>query len=223
MDTLSGQTAAFAILAVLLRREHGGGGDYIGVAMLDASPAFIASAVVPYLVTGKALERTGNTGYSAQSIFALFTAAGGRLISLGVVEQQQQFEALARRLGREDWITDQRFAYPDLRRTTRSAKQEELGVELRRKSAGDWEALMSKAGIPCGMVRDVGEAASFAHLREREALLPLTIPGLPENRKYIDIANAGFRMAQDRPIASEAPPRLGQHTQEILACLDREN
>ena len=75
VDTLTGQTAAFAILAALLRRERGGGGDYIDVAMLDASLAFMASAVVPYLVTGKALERTGNTGYSGQPTSALFTAA----------------------------------------------------------------------------------------------------------------------------------------------------
>jgi CoA:oxalate CoA-transferase len=219
VDTLTGQTAAFAILAALLRRERGGGGDYIDVAMLDASLAFMASAVVPYLVTGKALERTGNTGYSGQPTSALFTAADGRLISLGVV-QQHQFVALARLLERTDWITDPRFANPDLRRANSSAMQEELGVELRRRNAGDWEVLMSNAGIPCGMVRDVGEAASFAHLKERDALLPLTIPGLPENRNHIDIVNAGFRMAQDGPTVSVAPPRLGQHTEEILAWLD---
>ena len=37
VDTLTGQTAAFAILAALLRRERGGGGEYIDVAMFDAS------------------------------------------------------------------------------------------------------------------------------------------------------------------------------------------
>ena len=37
VDTLTGQTAAFAIVAALLRRERGGGGDYIDVAMFDAT------------------------------------------------------------------------------------------------------------------------------------------------------------------------------------------
>jgi CoA:oxalate CoA-transferase len=219
VDTLTGQTAAFAILAALLRRERGGDGDYIDVAMLDASLAFMASAVVPYLVTGKALERTGNTGYSGQPTSALFTAGDGRLISLGVV-QQHQFVALARLLGREDWIGDPRFADPELRRANAGAMQKELGAELSRRGAADWESEMSRAGIPCGMVREVGEAASFAHLADREALLPLTIAGLPEGRDQVSIVNAGFRMAQGGPAVAVHPPRLGEHTEEIMAWLN---
>ncbi len=67
VDTLTGQTAAFAILAALLRRAHGDrDAQFIDVAMFDASLAFMASAVVPFLVTGKALQRTGQVGYSGQ-------------------------------------------------------------------------------------------------------------------------------------------------------------
>jgi crotonobetainyl-CoA:carnitine CoA-transferase CaiB-like acyl-CoA transferase len=218
VDTLTGQTAAFAILAALMRRARGGGGDYIDVAMLDASLAFMTSAVVPYLVTGKALARTGNVGYSGQPTSALFEARDGRQISLGVV-QQHQFVALAKLLGREDWLRDPRFADPDRRRANAAAMQAELGVELRARDAADWESAMSAAGIPCGMVRDVAEAASFAHLRERQARLPLSIPGLPE-REQVEIINAGFRMAEDGPCVDAPPPRLGEHTQEILAWLD---
>ena len=218
VDTLTGQTAAFAILAALLRRERGGGGDYIDVAMLDASLAFMASAVVPYLVTGKALERTGNTGYSGQPTSALFTAGDGRLISLGVV-QQHQFVALARLLGREDWISDPRFADPDTRRAHTAPLQAELGAELTKRSALEWEAAMSQAGIPCGMVRDVGEAASLPHLADRGARLPLTVPGLPGGREDVAIVNAGFRLGTGSPSVDVAPPRLDENREEILAWL----
>ncbi|MET0292199.1 MAG: CoA transferase, partial [Steroidobacteraceae bacterium] len=64
VDTLTGHTAAFAILAALLRRHATGVGEHLDIAMFDASLVFMASAVVPFLVTGKALARTGNTGYS---------------------------------------------------------------------------------------------------------------------------------------------------------------
>ncbi len=99
VDTLTGQSAAFAILAALLRRGQTGEGSCIDVAMFDASIAFMASAVVPFLVTGTPLERTGNVGYSGQPTSALFEAGDGRAISLGVV-QQSQFVALAQFLGR---------------------------------------------------------------------------------------------------------------------------
>src|SRR5271170_2150706 len=132
VDTLTGQTAAFAILAALLKRQRGGQGEYIDVAMMDASLAFMASAVVPFLVTGRPMERTGNTGYSGQPTAALFEAADGSLISLGVV-QQSQFESLARVLGHEQWLIDPRFTTPDLRRANTSALQALLAAVLRQR------------------------------------------------------------------------------------------
>src|SRR5690606_8462462 len=106
-----------------------GEGELLDVAMFDASVAFMASAVVPYMVTGRTLERTGNTGYSGQPTSALFLARDGRYISLGVV-QQRQFEKLARVLGREEWLTDVRFADPDLRRLNAGSLQSLLSREI---------------------------------------------------------------------------------------------
>lgn len=217
VDTLTGQTAAFAILAALLRRQRGEGGEYIDVAMFDASLAFMTSAVVPWLVTGKTLEKTGNVGYSGQPTSALYTAGDGRVLSLGVV-QQHQFVQLAKLLGREDWLQDARFCNPEVRRANSLAMQEEVGRELGKASAAEWEQRMSRAGLPCGVVRDVGEAASMEHLAERNALLPLTIEGLPE-RENVHIVNAGFLMSRDGPEVREPPPRLGEHTVEILEWL----
>jgi len=217
VDTLTGQTAAFAILAALMRRQRGGGGDYIDVAMLDATLAFMTSAVVPYLVTGKALSRTGNVGYSGQPTSAVFTARDGRRISLGVV-QQHQFVVLAKLLGREDWLTDARYCDPDKRREHAAAMLNEVGSELAKRDAADWEQQMSAAGIPCGMVREVGEAVSLPHLAARNTVLPITIPGLPQ-RQEVHVINAGFSMSHDGPGVSDPPPRLGEHNDKILHWL----
>lgn len=218
VDTLTGQTAAFAILSALLQRERTGKGDYIDVAMFDASLAFMASAVVPYLVTGKALERTGNTGYSGQPTSALFPARDGRLISLGVV-QQHQFVVLAKLLEREDWLGDPRFADPDLRRANGAAMQDELTRELAARDAADWEKLMSAAGIPCGMVREVSEAADLAAEAGRNCTQRLHIDGLPD-RGDVEVLGLGFQSAAAELESLEAPPRLDQHRGEILEWLD---
>jgi len=216
VDTLTGHTAAFAILAALFRRQRTGCGDYIDTAMLDASLAFMASAVVPHLVTGKTLERTGNTGFSGQPTASLFTAGDGRQISLGVV-QQSQFVELARHLGRDDWLSDPRFGDPEQRRAHRREMHAELAAVLATKKAAEWEAQMSAAGIPCGMVREVGEAVELPQLDDRDVLLPLHIPGLPNPRAAI--VNAGFRMQDDGPWVAEPPPRLDEHRSEILSWL----
>jgi crotonobetainyl-CoA:carnitine CoA-transferase CaiB-like acyl-CoA transferase len=217
VDTLTGQTAAFAILAALFRRERQGTGEFVDVAMFDASIAFMASAAVPYLVTGRAPERTGNTGYSGQPTSALFETRDGRQISLGVV-QQAQFELLARHLGCERWLTDPRFATADLRRKNSEAMQAELRQVFHTADASEWEARLSAAGIPCGMVRNDGEAVSLPGLSERAVKLPLRVPNLPDTDD-VSIVNAGFLFGSDRPHVDEPPPRLGEHTEHILTDL----
>ncbi len=217
VDTLTGQTAAFAILAALLKRQRSGQGEYIDVAMMDASLAFMASAVVPFLVTGQPMERTGNTGYSGQPTAALFEAADGNLISLGVV-QQSQFESLARLLGREEWLIDPRFTTPDLRRANASALQASLSDVLRQRPAAVWEQLLSSAGVPCGMVRDVAQASALPHLERRGIKIPLKVPGLPAGNE-VEILNAGFLFENDGPNLSDPPPLQGQHTEELLRWL----
>lgn len=219
VDTLTGQTAALAILAALFRRERNGRGEYLDIAMFDATLAFMASAVVPYLVTGRALERAGNTGYSGQPTSGVFKARDGRYLSLGVV-QQRQFELLVRELDREQWLEDCRFADPESRRANARAMQDELDRVFSSRDAAEWEAQLSRAGIPCGLVRDIVEAVSLPGLDERSLRLPLTVAGLPE-REQIEILGPGI-LAADGPAEEtlQPPPRLGGHTREILDWLD---
>jgi len=177
----------------------------------------MASAVVPYLVTGRALERTGNTGYSGQPTSALFVARDGRRVSLGVV-QQGQFEALARLLERPLWLQDPRFAGPDARRVNAGAMQEEVSAVLRTRDAEEWERLLSEAGIPCGLVRTVDEAMSLPELEQRGLRLPVDVPGLPD-RQGAEVLGLGILSANDEVGKLEPPPRLGEHTEEILDWL----
>jgi CoA:oxalate CoA-transferase len=168
-------------------------------------------------VTGKALERTGNTGYSGQPTSAVFNASDGRQLSLGVV-QQAQFETLARALKREHWLVDPRFANPDLRRQNGSCVRAELEAVFATQPAAAWERQLSDAGVPCGMVREVNEAVSLDGLEERGIRIPLQVPGLP-GKQQVDIVNAGFKFSQDSPHIDQPPPRAGEHGESILESL----
>jgi CoA:oxalate CoA-transferase len=214
VDTLTGQTAAMAILSALFKRERGGGGDYIDVSMFDASLAFMNAALVPFLVTGKAMKRMGNTGYSGLPTASLFTAKDGRQISLGVV-QPNQFAALAKYVGRDDWLTDPRFSTPDARRANFDEMKDELATVFITRDATDWESSLSDAGIPCGMVRTVGEAAALAG---ENALLPLHIAGLPDGED-VHVTNAGFSNSGGALGTKKPPPKLDENREEILKWL----
>lgn len=214
VDTLTGQTAAIAILAALLRRDNGGGGSYIDVSMLEASLAFMTSALTPFLLTGEELPRSGNTGYSGLPTAALFTARDQRQISLGVVAPKQ-FTLLAHYLGREDWLSDPRFATPEAQRANFRALHDDLAAELAKKDAAILEREMSERGIPCGMVRRVSEAAAILGDRALHELALSTVPSTGRAA----IPTAGFRMEPAGPGTHEPAPRLDEDRKEILAWL----
>lgn len=218
IDTWTGQTGAVAILAALLQRERFGGGQYIDLAMLDASLVFMASAAVPYLVTGRPFERTGNTGYSGLPTAGLFKTREGGTISLGVV-QPVQFERFCRVVGRPELLADPRFATPDLQRENCAALEAILTELFLERDGFEWEQLLSSAGVPCGLVREVPQVfEQLDHLKDRQLLFRVQAPGLPE-REDIDVLGTGFMFAHDGPGVDQPPPRLGQHTEEVLKGL----
>jgi crotonobetainyl-CoA:carnitine CoA-transferase CaiB-like acyl-CoA transferase len=217
VDTLTGQTAAVAILGALLQRERTRQGAYIDVSMLDASLAFMTSALTPYLVTGNSLKRLGNTGDSGLPTADLFETRDGRHISLGVV-QENQFVSLARHLGREDWLDDLRFSTPDSRRENFAAMAADLRAIFATRDAAEWEAELSAAGIPCGMIRRLDEAA---RLSGQDSLLQLSISGLPVGGD-VAVPGIGFKMEPGSPGTDQPPPRIDEHRQAILDWLDSE-
>jgi crotonobetainyl-CoA:carnitine CoA-transferase CaiB-like acyl-CoA transferase len=186
--------------------------------MFDATLAFMTSAITPYLVTGQAMKRMGNTGYSGLPTASLFTCRDGRQISLGIV-QDNQFASFARLVGREDWLEDDRFATPAARRAHFDTVHTALAGTFATRDAAEWEAVLSASGIPCGMIRTVNEAVELA---SDAGLLHVAIPGIPQIGT-LAIPNAGFRMQPGSPGTGEPPPRLDEHRHEILEWLRAEN
>jgi CoA:oxalate CoA-transferase len=218
IDTWTGQTGAVAILAALFQRERFGSGQYIDIAMLDAALVFMASAAIPYLLTGRPFERTGNTGYSGLPTAGMFKTRDGASVSLGVV-QPAQFERFCQVAGRPELLEDPRFATSDLQRENSAALGEILTVVFLERDGLVWEQMLSSAGVPCGLVRDVPQVfEQLEHLKDRELLFRVRVPGLPD-REEVDVLGTGFMFAHDGPGVDQPPPRLGQHTEEVLRKL----
>jgi crotonobetainyl-CoA:carnitine CoA-transferase CaiB-like acyl-CoA transferase len=217
VDTYTGTLAALAILAALIRKGATGEGQRVDMAMFDASLVLMAAAAVPYLATGKAMPRTGNTGYSGQPTAAMFTCGDGRQVSLGVV-QQEQYERLCRAMGREDLLSDTRFSTLAGRMLHAAALQAEFSKEFAKRSGADWEAALSAAGAPCGLVRTVAEACAMPNLKDRRLVVELENLRLPPKGAPLAL-NAGYLCDADGPDLQGPPPRLGQHTREVLEAL----
>jgi crotonobetainyl-CoA:carnitine CoA-transferase CaiB-like acyl-CoA transferase len=215
VDTYSGLLAAFAIMSALLQRERTGAGQYIDVAMFDAAMVMMVSVLGPYLVAGHKPEKQGNRGYSMAPTADTFPTAKGS-ITIGAI-RQEQFERLCQVLERPDLIADPRFADRKKRFDHGGALQAEVIKAFRARPAEEWERLLNDAGVAAGAVRDLSDAIALDHFDGRDLKIPLKVPGIA--REDVEVLNAGFRCAHDQPGVDRPPPRLGEHTREVLAEL----
>ena len=210
-DTMGGITAAFAIAAALVRRERTGEGSFIDVSMLDSAIVSLGWVVSNYLIAGVTPRAIGNENFTAAPSGTFKTGRG--LLNIAA-NKQEQFEALARELGRADLIADPRFAEREGRKTNRAALTHELEAALAQKPAAEWEAALNRLGVPAGQVLTVPEALDVAQVKERALLQGFeNAPGV---ERGIKVARSGFKMSDGDPAASAPPPQLGQHTAEIL-------
>jgi crotonobetainyl-CoA:carnitine CoA-transferase CaiB-like acyl-CoA transferase len=213
-DTVGGITAAFAIAAALVRRSRTGEGSFIDVSMLDSAIVSLGWVVSNYLIAGVTPRAIGNENFTAAPSGTFRTGRG--LLNIAA-NKQEQFEALARELGREDLIADPRFAEREGRKQNRAALTRELEAALALKSADEWEAALNRLGVPAGRVLTVPEALDVAQVRQRELLQ--AFENAPGVERCIKVARSGFKMSGGDPAASAPPPRLGQHTAEILQAI----
>jgi len=210
-DTLGGITAAFAIAAALMRRMRTDEGSFIDVSMLDSALASMGWVISNYLIAGQEPVPMGNDNFTAAPSGAFKTRSG--LLNIAA-NKQEQFEALAKVTGREDLITDPRFANREDRKRHRAALTQEVEAALRSRPAAEWESILIGVGIPAGRVVTVPEALENPQVKHRDLLQHFdAAPGVD---RRISVTRAGFKLSGGNPSAASPPPRLGEHTDEVL-------
>jgi crotonobetainyl-CoA:carnitine CoA-transferase CaiB-like acyl-CoA transferase len=210
-DTVGGLTGAFAIAAALAAPK-GTRGVFIDVSMLEATLATMGWAVSNWLVAQVEAQPIGNENMTAAPSGA-FRAADG-LVNIAA-NKQQQFEALMRAIGREDLLTDPRFALREARLAHRSELNALIEERLAAQPCAHWVDLLVKRGVPAGEVWNLPKALASAQVRERGFVERFDdVPGVG---REVSVASAGYKLDGMAPRVETPPPRLGEHTAKILA------
>ena len=210
IDYATGTMCAFAISAALFQRERTGRGQYIDSSMLDVSMMLMASHITSYLRTGSEPKPKGNRMDRASS--QLYEAKDAPLmIAAG---NRGQHERLFRAVGRPDLAAQSSH---DEREELYDKQTEELQKIIAQKTADEWEQHLQGSHVPAGRVRRLSESLKDPQLTTRGVLHrhekvdgiegPLTVP------------MAAFKFADGGPSIETPPPRLGQHTDAVLASL----
>jgi len=207
IDLFTGMYTATAVLAALFRRERTGEGAHIDAALFDTSLAMLANQVSNALISGKDPPRQGNTHPNIVP-YQPFEAADKPLIV--AIGNDRQFARLADLCGHPEWTGDERFATNAARVENRAGMVELVGECIRQRPASEWFAELDAAGIPAGPINAISEALADIQAQHRQMVR--TIAGIP-------LMGSPLRLDGERADSDLPPPRLGQHTSEVLASL----
>jgi crotonobetainyl-CoA:carnitine CoA-transferase CaiB-like acyl-CoA transferase len=211
-DVLSGATAAFGVSSALFQRNQTGKGQLVDVSMLEATLAFLAGQVADYSVAGHRQKLSGNQAVSRKPTANLFRAGDGYLLL--AVNNEKQYLALMKGLGREDTLEDSRFSDWFARQQNEPALRAIIEEALAKKSPREWEKILESAGAPCASIWNVEEVIDHPQIVARQALQEIDTP-----YGRLRFAGSGFQLAHGGGKLDRMAPELGAHTDEVLSSL----
>jgi crotonobetainyl-CoA:carnitine CoA-transferase CaiB-like acyl-CoA transferase len=210
-DLIAGMDAAYAALAALFNRERSGTGHEIDISMIDSMTRFMAPRIVPYLGSGEVPTRTGARD-SVIAVYQVFETKDDPLtLGLGNDAIWKRFwEAV----GRPEAGTDARYATNKDRRAARDEIVGQIQELLRTRCRDEWLKVFVTAKVPAGPVNRVDQLSSDPELVARGLFYADTANGRRIPQVGIGIGVDGSSASYRTP-----PPRLGEHTDEVLRAL----
>ena len=218
-DVFTGIYATSAILAALEVRHRTGKGQHIDMALLDVGMAILANQAAGYLNTGKVPQRQGNSHPSLAPYQDIATWDGAMLLAIG---NDGQFARFSDAAGQPQWATDARFATMVERNRHREALIPLIEAVTRTKTTAEWIAVLEHRAVPCGPINTIDQAFADAQVNARG--LKVTQSTSPQARaqtavQEIATVASPLRLSDTPPVLRNAPPALGEHTDEVLAGL----
>jgi formyl-CoA transferase len=214
-DLTGGATLAGAISAALFRRERTGRGAIVDHALYLMGSYIMTQGLASASLAGAKMEdpisppRTGAFGHP---LIHSYETKDGRFLQLCFL-MDRWFPDLARRLGREDLLADERFRDERSKLANAQPLIDELQKEFSKKTLLEWcDELVGCEGVWAPQFRPVEV------LNDEQALVNGFVTKVTTHDGDSYLASATPGQFDEQPVgALRAAPAWGQHTREVLA------
>jgi len=209
VDVLTAWAALSGTLAALLVRTRTGLGQAVEATLVECSAAALANVSQAHLLTRNEPTRLGTAHPHIVPYQAFPTRDGLLMVAVGT---DAQYRALCTAVGRPDLVSDPRFAANPDRVKNRETLVGLLTEVFQTRPRAEWTAALKEAGVPAGPVNTLGELFGDPGLVGR-LLVEVDHPTVG---RYTSV---GCPMSAAWPPNPLPPPRLGEHTDEVLRRL----
>lgn len=206
VDMGTGMWAVIGILAALRKREATGEGSVVDVSLFETAAAWVSILAAQYLASGESPTRQGSGAAGIVPYKAYRTRDGELVVAAG---SDGLFRRLAEVVGHPEWVEDPRFVDNPARVRNQEVLYAMLDEIMLREDTATWVEKLEAVGIPCSPVQTIEQMIRHP---QTEAL------GLVQPVPDSELRFVGLPLSLDgaRPTLRMRPPRLGEHTGELL-------
>ncbi len=199
-DYFTGTYAFGAIMTALAQRHTTGHGQMVDVSMLET----MLSTLGPEVQMAQF-----DVPPPGRPMFGPVRTKDGFIMP--AIASERSFQGLCRAAGREDWLTDERFAVYGNRRLNWGHLIDELEIWSSTVTTAECQAAFDREGVPSSPYRTVREVMDDPQLAHRGALATVRDHG-----GEFKVMNPPFRFSDTAVAVGSTVSALGEDTKAVL-------
>ncbi|GAB4089585.1 CaiB/BaiF CoA transferase family protein [Hydrogenophaga soli] len=209
-DIMGGLFGALGAMAALAQRDKTGLGQEVQSALFENNVFLVAQHMMQYAVTGQPAAPMP-ARISAWAIYDVFQVKDGEQIFLAVVSNAA-WDVFCQAFGFDDLHSDPQLQTNNDRVRARAWMMPLLRERMASFSAAHIASVFEQHGLPFAPITQPHELFDDPHLQATGGLAPITLPdGRPSQVVLMPLTLDG-----QRPGVRLSPPKLGEHTAEVL-------
>jgi crotonobetainyl-CoA:carnitine CoA-transferase CaiB-like acyl-CoA transferase len=213
IDKVTAMAAVQSVLAAVVARLRGQGGQHIRISMIDVALAFFwPDGMMQHTLLDT--ERVTPGPHMADNYLVRRTVDGHLAL---MATSNSQFPGLCAALGTETWLTDPRFVTLEAREANAAVLNELITAEVAKHTAADLVARLHAHDVPCAAVNPLERVHLDPQVQHNDTLVVHERPWLGTVREPRPPA----RYSATPTSLGRHAPRLDEHTDEVLAELGR--
>ncbi|MBB6412071.1 CaiB/BaiF CoA transferase family protein [Mesorhizobium sangaii] len=213
-DIFTGLYSVIAIQAALRHAELTGDGQHIDMALFDTQISALGNQNLNYLVSGKSPVQMGNAHMNIAPYEVVPVRDGHIILAVG---NDGQFVKFCAAVGLDELPSNPDFATNPARVANRVKLREHMIEALKIFDRDPLLAKLEAASVPASPINTIGQMFADPQTIARGMRLDLD----DGHGNLLPSVRAPMVMS-GTPLVYERPsPRLGEHTQEILAELEK--
>jgi len=188
-----------------VQRQRTGRGCVVDASLYETGLAWLKGHFASFRASGEVPERHRTGSQRVVPFQGFETKTGTIIVAAG---NDRLFAKLAAVVGHPEWAKEERFATNAARVANKPALLALLEAIFPTRTKGEWIDLLEAGGVPCGPIHSLPEAVAQP---QAEAIgIIQRLPG-----DDYDVVSLPISFDGQRPPIRRAPPRLGEHNEEI--------